>query len=267
MHPMLTIAVRAARKAGNVIARGFSELDRVTVSNKTDNDFVTNIDNEAEAAIISTIRQSYPNHSFIGEEGGNQPGSDTDYVWVIDPLDGTTNFSRGVPHFAVSIALQVKGKMEVAVIYDPIRDELFTAVKGGGAQLNEFKIRAAKKKEMTGSLLATGFPFKSKQDYDAYIGTFGAMFKAGGDIRRAGSAALDLAYVAAGRIDVYWEAGLKPWDIAAGDLIVREAGAMMTDFVGGHNYFNSGNVVAGNGRLVGITLKEIQPFLTDRLKK
>ncbi|KMT64713.1 inositol-1-monophosphatase [Catenovulum maritimum] len=267
MHPMLTIAVRAARKAGHVIARGFSELDRITISNKTDNDFVTNIDNEAEAAIIATIRQSYPNHSFIGEEGGHQPGEDKDFVWVIDPLDGTTNFARGVPHFAVSIALQVKGKTEVAVIYDPIRDELFTAVKGAGAQLNEFKIRAANKKEMTGTLLATGFPFKAKQHFDAYMGTFGAMFKLGGDIRRAGSAALDLAYVAAGRIDVYWELGLKPWDIAAGDLIVREAGGMMTDFVGGHNYLKSGNIVCGNGRLVGQTLKEIKPFLTDELKK
>lgn len=267
MHPMLTIAVRAARKAGHTISRGFSQLDRVTVENKTDNDFVTNIDREAERDIIATILQSYPDHSFIGEEGGHKTGKDADYVWVIDPLDGTSNFARGIPHFCVSIALRVKGKTEVAVVYDPIRDELFTGVKGRGAQLNEFKIRVAKKKDMTGTILATGFPFKAKQHYDAYIGTFGALFKIGGDIRRAGSAALDLAYLAAGRYDAYWEFGLKPWDTAAGELIVREAGGMVTDMVGGHNYFKSGNIVAANPKLLAITLKEIQPFLTHELKK
>ena len=267
MHPMLTIAVRAARKAGHTISRGFSQLDRVTVENKTENDFVTNIDKEAEQAIISTIQQSYPDHSFIGEEGGQQAGSDKDYVWVIDPLDGTSNFARGIPHFCVSIALRVKGKTEVAVVYDPIREELFSAVRGRGAQLNEFKIRVANKKEMTGTILATGFPFKAKQHYDAYIGTFGALFKIGGDVRRAGSAALDLAYVAAGRYDVFWEFGLKPWDTAAGELLVREAGGMVTDLVGGHNYFQSGNMVAANPKLLAIALKEIQPFLTPELKK
>ncbi|MER2492581.1 inositol-1-monophosphatase [Catenovulum sediminis] len=267
MHPMLTIAVRAARKAGHVIARGFSELDRVTIENKSDNDYVTNIDREAESAIISTVRQSYPEHSFIGEEGGHQAGKESDYVWVIDPLDGTTNFARGIPHFAVSIALRVKGRTEVAVVYDPIRDELFSAVRGSGAQLNGYRIRVANKKELTGTLLATGFPFKQKHHFDAYLQTFSTLFKSAGDIRRAGAAALDLAYVAAGRIDMFWEFGLKPWDTAAGDLLVREAGGMVTDLTGGHGYFDSGNIVAANPKLQGIVLKEIQPFITPELKK
>ncbi|EWH09982.1 inositol-1-monophosphatase [Catenovulum agarivorans DS-2] len=267
MHPMLTIAVRAARKAGHVIARGFSELDLVKVESKADNDFVTNIDKEAEKAIIGTILQSYPDHSFIGEEGGHQAGKNPDYCWVIDPLDGTTNFARGVPHFAVSIALRVKGKTEVAVVYDPIRDELFSAVRGSGAQLNGYRIRVQNKKELAGTLLATGFPFKAKHLYDAYMATFTALFKAGGDVRRAGAAALDLAYLAAGRLDVFWELGLKPWDTAAGDLLVREAGGMVSDLTGGHGYFDSGNIVAANPKLLAITLKEIKPFLTEELKK
>ncbi|NTS75462.1 inositol-1-monophosphatase [Catenovulum sp. SM1970] len=267
MHPMLTIAVRAARKAGHIIARGFSELDLVKTTNKSENDYVTNIDHAAEAAIIEVIKTSYPEHSFVGEEGGEQTGKRTDYQWVIDPLDGTTNFVRGVPHFAVSIALRVKGKTELGVVYDPIRDELFTACRGKGAQLDEFRIRVASAKDLNGTLLATGFPFKYKSHTPAYLETFNALFQFTADIRRAGSAALDLAYVAAGRVDGYWELGLKPWDTAAGELIVREAGGVVTDFVGGHNYLVSGNIVAGNTKVVANILKTIQPHLTDALKR
>lgn len=267
MQPMLTIAVRAARKAGHVISRGFSELDRVTVDNKADNDYVTNIDKEAESSIIDTIRQSYPDHSFIGEEGGQKQGKNPDYVWIIDPLDGTTNFARGIPHFAVSIALRVKGRTEVAVVYDPIRDELFSAVRGSGAQLNGYRIRVTNKKDFNQSLLATGFPFKQKHHLNSYLATFEAFFKIGGDIRRAGAAALDLAYTAAGRIDMFWEMGLKPWDIAAGDLLVREAGGVVADFAGGHGYLESGNTVAANPKLLALSLKTMHPLLPAELKK
>lgn len=264
---MLTIAVRAARKAGHVIARGFSELDRVTVNNKADNDFVTNIDKEAETAIIETIRQSYPDHSFIGEEGGQQNGKNQDYIWVIDPLDGTTNFARGLPHFAVSIALRVKGRTEVGVVYDPIRDELFSAVRGSGAQLNGYRIRVGSKKDFNETLLATGFPFKQKHQFETYSKTFEAFFRVGGDVRRAGAAALDLAYLAAGRFDLFWEMGLKPWDIAAGDLIIREAGGVVCDFAGGHEYLHSGNIIAANPKLLAQGLKIIHPLLPAELKK
>jgi myo-inositol-1(or 4)-monophosphatase len=265
-HPMLTIAVRAARKAGHIISRGFSELDLVKTDKKSENDFVTNIDRDAEKAIISVIQQSYPDHSFIGEEGSNVKGQQNDYQWVIDPIDGTSNFIRGIPHFAVSIALRVKGKTELGIVYDPIRDELFSATKGKGSQLDEYRIRVANKKDLTGGIFATGFPFKFKQHTNVFMNTLTSMFEPAADIRRAGSAALDLAYVAAGRIDGYWEIGLKPWDLAAGELIVREAGGMVSDFSGGHKYITSGNIVAANAKILPSMLKRIQPHLTDNLK-
>ncbi|AWB67475.1 inositol-1-monophosphatase [Saccharobesus litoralis] len=267
MHPMLTIAVRAARKAGNIIARGFSELDLVKTATKSENDFVTNIDQEAEKAIIETIRQSYPDHSFVGEEGGLQTGKQSDYQWVIDPLDGTTNFIRGIPHFAVSIALHVKGKAEVAVVYDPIKDELFTAVKGKGARLDEYRIRVKDNKDTKGAIYATGFPFKARQYTEVHFNILSSLFETAADFRRCGSAALDLAYVAAGRYDGFWELGLSPWDIAAGELIVREAGGVVTDIAGGHNYLATGHIVAGNPKVTGATLKVIQPHLPASLKK
>lgn len=267
MHPMLNIAVRAARKAGQIINRGFSELDLVKTANKSENDFVTNIDRDAEAAIISVIKNAYPNHDIIGEESGHHEGSDLDYQWIIDPLDGTTNFIRGIPHFAVSIAMKLQGKTEIAVVYDPIRDEMFTSARGTGAQLDNLRIRVAGKKDLHGTVLATGFPFKYKHHFEAYAKTFSALFEYSADIRRCGSAALDLAYLAAGRYDGYWEIGLKPWDIAAGDLLVREAGGIISDFAGGHNYMASGNVVAANPKVMAHMMKTIKPHLTDSLKK
>ncbi len=266
MHPMLTIALRAARNAGKVIVKAYEQRDQVEIDLKGNNDYVTSVDREAEEAIVETIRKSYPDHSIVAEERGQDSGENTDFQWVIDPLDGTTNFINGIPHFAVSIALREKGVHLVAVIYDPLRDELFSAVRGQGAQLNTYRVRTGQAKDLEGTLLATGFPFKYKQHMESYMNTFTALFTKAGDVRRAGSAALDLAYVAAGRMDGFWEIGLRPWDIAAGELILREAGAMITDFNGGHDYMKSGNVVAGNPTVVKSLLSAIRPPLNEGLK-
>jgi len=267
MHPMLNIAVRAARSAGTVIVRAFEQLDKVEIESKGTNDFVTNVDLSAEQAIIATIQKSYPDHTIISEEAGLIEGKDKDIQWIIDPLDGTTNFVKGIPHFAVSIAIKVKGKLDQAVIYDPIRGDLFSASRGKGAQLNGFRIRVKKHKDLNGSILATGFPFKHKQHTNAYLDMFKTLFTKTADMRRAGSAALDLAYVAAGRVDGFFEIGLKPWDTAAGELLVIEAGGLVTDFVGGHNHETSGNIVASSSNLLKEMLKDIRPHLTDSLKK
>ncbi len=257
MHPMLNIAVRAARTAGNIIARGFENRSDLLTQAKGENDFVTRIDKEAEQAIIQKIQQSYPDHSFVGEEGGVVQGDDT-FKWIIDPLDGTTNFIKGIPHFAVSIALMHKGRIDQAVVFDPIRGELFTASKGAGAQLNGFRIRTSNAKELRGTILATAFPFKNKETSDTAIANFGEIFKQCGDVRRCGSAALDLAYVAAGRYDGYWERGVKPWDIAAGELLVRESGGLVTDYSGGNDPLHKGEIVAGSPKVVQALVKQLK---------
>jgi len=267
MHPMLNIAVRAARGAGNIIARACGQLDMVQSIQKGTNDFVTNVDKEAEQAIVSILRKSYPDHDIVAEEGGEYTNNNSDYQWVIDPLDGTTNFIKGIPHFAVSIALRYRGKLDQAVIFDPLRGEVFTASRGGGAQLNGRRIRVTSLPDLGGSVLATGFPFKNKHHLDAYTETFKTFFTEAADIRRTGSAALDLAYVAAGRFDGFWEIGLKPWDIAAGELIVREAGGLVSDFVGGNNQMKSGNIVAASPKVLQAMLKGMRPHLTDSLMK
>ncbi|MCV2886105.1 inositol-1-monophosphatase [Aestuariibacter sp. AA17] len=249
MHPMLNIAVRAARVAGSIIVRGFENRDDLMTQVKGENDYVTRIDREAEEAIIKKIQQSYPEHSFVGEEGGVVEGNE-EFKWVIDPLDGTTNFIKGIPHFAVSIALMHKGKLDQAVIFDPIRGELFTASRGQGAQLNGFRIRANSPRELRGTVLATALPFKNKGRLESYMKSFTSIFNQCGDIRRGGSAALDLAYVAAGRFDGYWERGIKPWDTAAGELLVREAGGLVTDFAGGNDNMQKGEIVAGGPKVV-----------------
>ncbi|NKF52418.1 inositol-1-monophosphatase [Shewanella sp. WXL01] len=267
MHPMLTIATRAARAAGQTIMRAFNELDRVEVSAKGMNDYVTSVDKEAESAIVYQIRKSYPDHTIVGEEDGENRGENKDYVWIVDPLDGTTNFVRGIPHFAVSIAVQYKGKVEVAVVYDPVRDELFSAVRGKGAKVNDFRLRVTQVNDLDGTIIATGFPFKARQHTETYMNILGAVFPQCADIRRAGSAALDLAYVAAGRMDGYFEIGLKPWDIAAGDLICREAGGTVTDFTGAHNYLASGNIVAGSPKVTAKLIKTMRPLLNEALQR
>ncbi|MCU8564439.1 inositol-1-monophosphatase [Vibrio vulnificus] len=258
MHPMLNIAIRAARKAGNHIAKSLENVEKIESTLKGTNDFVTNVDKEAETIIIDTIKSSYPEHCIVAEENGLINGKDKDVQWIIDPLDGTTNFVKGLPHFAVSIAVRIKGKTEVACVYDPMLNELFTAQRGAGAQLNNARIRVKQPKDLQGAIIATGFPFKQKQHSESYFKIMSAMFVEVADFRRAGSSALDLCYVAAGRVDGYFELGLKPWDIAAGELIAREAGAIITDFAGGTEYIKSGNVVASSARGVKSLLKHIR---------
>jgi myo-inositol-1(or 4)-monophosphatase len=250
MHPMLNIAIRAARNAGKVIIKGYENLEAVEVEEKSLNDYVSSVDKEAELAIIGTLRKSFPDHSIIAEESGIDEGKDKDYQWIIDPLDGTTNFIHGIPHFAVSIALKIKGRTEIGIVFDPIRNELFSAVKGQSAQINGYRTRTNTVPKLSGTLLATGFPFKQKHHTETYLNIFKDFFMEVADMRRSGSAALDLAYVAAGRMDGFWEFGLKPWDIAAGELLLKESGAIMTDFNGGNDYMQSGNVVAANPKLL-----------------
>ncbi|STO55494.1 inositol-1(or 4)-monophosphatase [Canicola haemoglobinophilus] len=267
MNPMLNIAIRAARKAGNVIAKGYERRDEIQTMTKGTNDFVTNIDKASEAAIIEVIRKSYPEHTIITEESGAHEGKDSDIQWVIDPLDGTTNFVKGLPHFAVSIAIRVKGRTEFGVVYDPIRNELFTAVRGEGAKINELRLRVdSSKRDLQGAILATGFPFKKTSLMPTQFAMMSSLAEDVADFRRAGSAALDLCYVAANRVDGYFEMGVKPWDIAAGDLILREAGGLVCDFNGDHKYFTESHIVAATPRLVKEMLKKIQPCLNPDFK-
>ncbi|THB67606.1 MAG: inositol-1-monophosphatase [Gammaproteobacteria bacterium] len=247
MHPLLNTAVKAARRAGNIIVRNYERADSVKISQKKDNDFVTEVDIFAENEIKDILKTAYPDHAILAEESGRD--GNNDFLWIIDPLDGTTNFAHQFPHFAVSVALQVKGKLEHAVIYDPIKQELFTASNGGGAFLDGRRLRVKNRKNLQGALIGTGFPFKNKEILDQYIDTFKDIFSESAGVRRAGAASLDLAYVAAGRLDGFWEAGLKPWDIAAGALLVIEAGGVVTDFSGNGGYLDSGNTVAGNIKL------------------
>jgi myo-inositol-1(or 4)-monophosphatase len=265
MHPMLNIAIRAARSAGNLIIRSLQHVEHLEVTTKGRNDFVSDVDRLAEQEIINAIQKSYPEHAILAEESGLH--GDNEVVWVIDPLDGTKNFLHGFPHYCISIAVMVRGKIEHGVIYDPLRDELFTASRGAGAKLNDRRLRVTKRKELAGSLLATGFPFKYPQHLSPYLATFNAVFPQVADIRRTGSAALDLAYVAAGRLDGYWEIGLEKWDLAAGALLIEEAGGVVSDFVGGDDYYNNGKIVVGNFAIHKKILDSITPHLTDDLKK
>ena len=247
MQPMMTIAVRAARAAGNVIIRQIDHVQDLPVSEKSRNDYVTEVDRQAETVIIDTILKAYPDHAILAEESGEQGKSE--YVWIIDPLDGTTNFLHGFPQYAVSIALQHKGVLNQAVIYDPLRQELFTASRGDGAYLNERRIRVSNRKHLAGALLGTGFPFKEGARIDQYLETFRTLFPRTAGIRRAGAASLDLAYVACGRLDGFWEYGLKPWDMAAGVLLIEEAGGMISDFKGGHSFLQNGDIIAGSPKI------------------
>ncbi|MBS3954005.1 MAG: inositol monophosphatase [Methylomicrobium sp.] len=265
MHPMLNIAVRAARSAGEIINRSAENVGRLQINYKSKNDYATEVDRMAEQEIIRIIKAAFPEHAILAEESGEHEGND--YVWIIDPLDGTTNFLHGFPQFAVSIALKLKDRIEIGVIYDPLRDELFTAERGGGAMMNSRKIRVTAQANMTGALLGTGFPFKNLQHIDAYLGMFKALSIDTAGIRRAGAAALDLAYVAAGRLDGFWEIGLQPWDMAAGVLLIKEAGGVATDFTFGDTYLDSGNLIAGNPKMHQLIYKAIEPHVTDNLKK
>ncbi len=265
MHPMLNIAIRAARNAGKIIVRAFEEPNKIEVQQKGNNDFVTNIEKDAEAVIRDSILKSYPKHSIIGKEFGEHVGADKDYQWVINPLDGATNFIKNIPHFAVSITLKVKGRSDQAVIYDPIRGELFTASRGQGAQLNSKRLRVNKANELSGSILATAFPSRNKEHLDAYTDASKALFIHTSDMRSTGCPALDLAYVAAGRVDGLFAINLSPWSTIGGQLLIKEAGGLIMDFAGGNNYDKSGNLVCAFPKLCQGIVKEIRPHLTDSL--
>ncbi|UCO99252.1 inositol-phosphate phosphatase [Metapseudomonas lalkuanensis] len=271
MQPMLNIALRAARSAGELIFRSIERLDVISVNEKDAKDYVTEVDRAAELSIVQALRKAYPNHGILGEEGGllEGKGEGADYLWIIDPLDGTTNFIRGVPHFAVSIACKYKGRLEHAVVLDPVRQEEFTASRGRGAALNGRRLRVSPRKSLEGALLGTGFPFRDNQldNLDSYLGMFRSLIGQTAGIRRAGSASLDLAYVAAGRFDAFWEFGLSEWDMAAGALLVQEAGGLVSDFTGGHDFLEKGHVVAGNTKCFKAVLTAIQPHLPPSLKR
>jgi len=247
MQPMLNIALRAARSAGEKIVRASDRLDLIKVDEKGVNDFVTDVDRNAEQEIISIIHRAYPSHGYLGEESGSS-NPDSDYIWVIDPLDGTTNFIRGIPHYAVSIGCLLDGKLEHAVVYNPVTREEFTASRGYGAQLNGKRLRVTSRSTLDGALVGTGIPFRHHKEelLPAYMKTLAEVASRTAGIRRPGSAALDLAYVAAGRYDAFWEMGLKPWDMAAGALLVTEAGGLVSDFNGGNDFLENGNIVCGN---------------------
>lgn len=261
-EPLINIAVDAARSAGNIITRAMQRMDTVKISEKNPNDFVTEVDLRVEQEITNIIRKAYPSHSILGEEMGEQKGDD--YQWIIDPIDGTRNFIHGFPHFAVSIAISYKGKIEHGVIYDPIRQELFTATRGKGAHLNERRIRVSKRKELELSLLGTGHAFRHLTETTLLSARLlNQVLPQCADIRRAGAATLDLAYVACGRLDGFWELGLKIWDIASGVLLVKEAGGLVSDPAGGEDYLKTGNVVAANPILLRQLLKIMKPALTE----
>ena len=264
MHPTTNIAIRAARDAGRVLLRYYDRVDTLKVAAKQRNDFVSEVDKAAEAAIINVIRKAYPQHAILAEESGDISGNE--FQWVVDPLDGTTNYLHGFPQFSVSIALKHRNELQTGVVYDPLREELFTAERGGGAFLNERRMRVTTRKDLNGALLGTGIPFRDQTHMDAYLGMMKDLAKDSSGIRRPGSAALDFAYLAAGRIDGFWELGLAPWDFAAGALLVKEAGGVVSDMAGGERYLDTGNVVAGGLRVHQAMLKAIQPHLNERLR-
>ena len=260
MQPMLNIAIRTAHRAGDFISRNIDKLPDLKVEVKAHNDFVSEVDRGAEQRIIEELKKAYPDHGIIAEESGSID-ADAEYRWIIDPLDGTTNFLHGFPHYAVSIACQRGEQLLHGVIYDPFKRELFAASRGDGATLNNRRIRVAKRQSLDGCLLATGFPFRKPEQVDDFMKLLRALYTSAGDIRRAGSAALDLAYVAAGRLDGYWEAGLHCWDLAAGALIVREAGGLVTDYAGEGDFLDNGQVVAANPRVLADMLRVIEQQL------
>ncbi len=267
MHPILNIAIKAARRGATVINRASLDLDLLEVQTKQPKDFVTEVDRAAEAAIIDTIREAYPEHSILAEESGSSgDAGNGEFQWIIDPLDGTTNFIHGFPQYAVSIGIAQNGVVQHGVIYDPTRNELFTASRGKGAFLNDKRMRVAKRTRLGESLIGTGFPFRNFEHIDAYLGMFRELAEKTAGLRRPGAAALDLAYVASGRTDGFFEIGLSPWDIAAGALLVQEAGGLVSDFAGEGAYLTTGNLVAGSPKIFGQLLPIIQSHCGESLK-
>ena len=266
MQAFLNTAIEAARKAGDIAQINFARINQSDIKTKAYNEFVTFVDEEAEKAIVEIIHSRYPDHSILGEEQGLK-GDESDYLWIIDPIDGTTNYIHSFPVYCVSIALKIKGRLEVAVIYDPSRQELFTAIRGMGALLDGRKIRVSKQRTLQGALLGTGFPYRDQHDWlEVYLDIFIDFTRIVGAIRRPGSAALDLAYVASGRYDGFWEFGLKPWDVAAGVLLIQEAGGLVKSMIPGEDAVESGSLLCGNPYLFD-PMCEIVSKYDDRLKK
>ena len=266
MHPLLNVATIAARSAGNQIMQHLENIERLNIEQKGMNDFVSEVDKEAEQIIIQTIQKYYPDHAILAEESGVSGSKNSAFEWIIDPLDGTTNFLHKYPQFSVSIAIKEKGKLMHGVVFDPIRDEMFSATRGDGAKLNNYRIRASDQKSLENALLATGFPYHDFSYIDSYMNSLKSFMQSTAGIRRAGSAALDLAYVACGRVDGFWEFNLKPWDIAAGALIAQEAGAFATDFKGGNNYLASGNIVVANPKLYKHMVQTLTKTIPEELR-
>lgn len=262
-RPAVTVATQAARSAARVILRYMNRLDSIPVVEKQRMDFASEVDKQAEAEIIRELKRAYPDHAILAEESGSQGKNNA--TWVIDPLDGTHNYLRGIPHFSISIALEENGVPVHAVVYDPLREELFTASKGDGAYLNDRRIRCNKRESLDGAMLVTGFPFRQREHLAAQLEMTRSLLADAEDIRRTGSAALDLAWVAAGRLDGMFEIGLKPWDMAAGCLLVREAGGTFCDFQGRDGVPKSGNLVAANPRLATEMVKRIRPHVTPEM--
>lgn len=268
MQPLLNIAIRAARRAGEIIVRGMNRLHRLDVQRKGQNDFVSEIDLAAERDIIETIRKHYPDHAVLAEESGHSDGrgGSDEFVWIIDPLDGTTNFLHGFPQFAVSIAVQRRGRIEHGVVYDPLRQELFTSSRGEGAQVDGRRIRVSTHIGLEGALIGTGFPYRSNLHWlDNYMAMMKAVMQQTAGIRRPGSAALDLAYVAAGRLDAFWEMGLAPWDTAAGTLLITEAGGMVGTLTGGE-YKLQPHILAGTPKVYTPLLELLAPHIPESLQ-
>ena len=261
LHPMLNIAVRAARAAGAIINRAALDLDVLKIATKGTNDFVTEVDRAAEEAIITTLLEAYPGHGILAEESGRTRGArHSDYLWIIDPLDGTTNFIHGLPVYAVSIALAFRGRIEQAVVYDPARNDLFLASKGRGAFLNDRRLRVSKRVRMSDALIGTGFPFRKGDNFKRYLKMFEEVMQHCAGVRRPGAAALDLCYVAAGWYDGFFETGLQPWDVAAGSLIVTEAGGLVGNFTGEADFLHQREVIAGNPRIYAQLVQTLAPY-------
>ncbi len=261
LHPMLNVAIKAARAAGAIINRAALDVESVRISQKQVNDFVTEIDQASEAIIIETLLQAYPDHGIWAEESGQTHGNPkADQIWIIDPLDGTTNFIHGFPVYCVSIALQVRGRLEQAVVYDPSRNDLFTATRGRGAYLNDRRIRVSKRTRLQECLISTGFPFRPGDDFPTYLSLMAEIMPRTAGLRRPGAAALDLAYVAAGFSDGFFETGLSPWDMAAGALLVTEAGGLIGNFTGEADFLEQRECMAGNPRIYAQLVNLLKPY-------
>lgn len=261
LHPMLNVAIKAARAAGAIINRASLDLDILKINSKSPNDFVTEVDHAAEQAIIETLLQAYPDHGILAEESGRTHGAKhSEFVWIIDPLDGTTNFIHGFPVYCVSIALAHRGVVQQAVVYDPTRNDLFYATKGRGAYLNDKRLRVSKRTRMSDALIGTGFPFRRGDNFKRYVKMFEEVMTQCAGLRRPGAAALDLCYVAAGYYDAFFETGLNPWDVAAGSLIITEAGGLIGNFTGESDFLNQREVVAGSPKIYGQLVQILAPY-------